>query len=326
MRVAIVGAGTMGAIHADSIATIPEWSVDSIFVGDAKPKPGLLDKHHAAVCRSEKELWDRNCDVVVICTPTPTHAHYAIRALQSGKHVFLEKPIARSLEQAEIVLHHAASSETTFMVGHVLRFFHEYLHLKTLLDKETIGTPGVARLARRGRFPEGDLNWYSEYSQSGGVILDMVIHDLDFLRWCFGEVDEVCAGNLMSRGVRNSDYTLIVLRFKNGVIAHVEGSWAFEGEFHTTVEIAGTSGLISFNSLDAAPLAAFVKQSGDKRESVAVPRSPVKVSPYLSEIRHFADCVEHKRPPAITGADAYQALQIALAAMRSAETHEPVKL
>jgi predicted dehydrogenase len=326
MRVAIVGAGTMGALHADSVAAIDGWHVDTVFVGDAQPKAGLLEKHRAVLCRSEQELWERDCDVVVVCTPTATHAHYAIRALELGKHVFVEKPIARTSDDAERVVRVAAGAGTTFMVGHVLRFFHEYVHVKSLLDKGTIGTPGVARLARRGRFPQGDNNWYSDYTQSGGVILDMVIHDIDFLRWCFGEVEEVCAGSLMARGVRDSDYALIVLRFTNGVIGHVEGSWAYEGEFHSTLEIAGSSGLMSYNSLDAAPILALFKQSDAKSAGVAVPKSPVKISPYVSEMRHFAECVRNGTPPTITGEDACQTLRVALAALQSAESGQPVRL
>jgi len=326
MRVAIIGVGTMGTLHAHNFSLIPGVHIDCLYSGSALPQAGMAEKYGAVVCRSEQELWNRQFDAAVITSPTASHAEYALTALQTGRHVFLEKPLARNLEDGKRILEAAAGSRGTFMVGHVLRFFHEYVHVKSLIDRGIVGKPGVARLARRARFPLGDANWYDDLQRSGGVILDMVIHDLDFLRWCFGEAEDVYARNLMSRGKHQADYALILLRFRSGLIAHVEGSWTYEGEFHSTLEIAGSAGLISYNSLEAAPLVAAIKKTEGDREAVAVPRSPVNESPYLLEAKHFVRCATEGTPPEISGEEAYQALRIALGALQSAETGEPVRL
>jgi predicted dehydrogenase len=208
------------------------------------------------------------------------------------------------------------------MVGHVLRYFHEYVKAKEIIDSGSVGKVGMVRTTRGGRFPrEG---WYANHRMSGGVILDMIIHDFDFLRWCFGEVKRVYAKGTIYKGHKDTDYALVTLRFRNGVIAHVEGSWAHPSGFITRLEVVGDKGLLNLESEDSLPLRVEVK-TRDSGQSVIVPESPVKESPYLLELRHFIDCVFNDKEPAITGQDALKAVGIAQAALESIKTGRVVE-
>jgi len=345
LRVGIVGSGTMGQIHAENFSRIPDVKVTAIYckrpdsaagrafgppedsVGPPVWAARRAEKYVVKLFNRSEDLFDHDeVDAVVICTPTPSHAEYAIGALKAGKHVFLEKPMARSLEEGQRILEAASGAKGKFMVGHVVRFCHEYCHARRLLEDGVIGRVGVVRTARRGRFPMGFGDWYADPVQSGGVILDMLIHDLDYLRWCFGPVKRVYAKNLLHRIGDHVDYGLVVMRFRNGIIAHLEASWAYEGDFHTAFEFSGTKGLIHFHSLETAPLTLFLKQGPASRERVAVPRPPLNESPYLLEVQHFVECIRKDRRPAIGAKEGYEALRLALAALQSARTGEPVEL
>jgi len=327
LRTAIIGTGTMGELHAECFSQIPDVQISAIYSLDKASAQKLARAYDARIFTDEDEFWKfKEMDIVVICTPTSSHDHLAMRALKTGRHVFLEKPVARTLDSARALKHAAAAAKTKLMVGHVLRFFQEYVQARQLLLDGVVGKVGIARTARRGRFPLGFKNWYGKLEDSGGVILDMIIHDLDFLRWCFGEVQQVYAKNLIQRLADNIDYTLITLRFQNGVIAHVEGSWNYEGNFHAAFEIAGRDGLISYHSLETSPIQVLLKKDERGHERVAVPKSPLNESPYLLEDRHFVDCILNDKQP-LTGVDeGYEALRIALAALESAATGAVVKL
>ena len=217
------------------------------------------------------------------------------------------------------------------MSGHVLRFFPEYAAAKKLVDAGGVGRPAAIRTARLAGFP--DLgprpNWYGDPAQSGGLVLDLILHDFDWLRWTFGPVSRVYAKGLYGRAefVGRLDYALVTLRFQSGVVGHVTGSWAHPGGFRTTLEIAGDAGMIEHDSARSAPLAAFLRTS-DGRGGVAVPESPMAPSedPYRLELAAFVSALENNETPPVTLQDAREATRIALAALESIETGNVVPL
>jgi len=154
----------------------------------------------------------------------------------------------------------------------------------------------------------------------------MMNHDYDFLRWCFGDMERVMARGLATHGLDHVDYCLALMRFSSGVIAHVEGSWAHPaGTFFTRAELAGTEGLISFDSRRAVPFSIARRRAESGAPGVAVPESPVDENPYLQEMRHFLDVVRGKEPLAVTPEHARESLRMALAVSRSIETGQPVR-
>ena len=327
LKIGIIGAGTMGGMHADCYSELPDAEV--VAVADARLESAKIvaDKYSAIALGSGDEVIAMDeVDIVDICLPTPYHKENVLKAAAAIKHVFCEKPIARNMEDAREMIAACDKAGVKFMVGHVLRYFHEYAAAKRLIDSGSIGKPAMIRTTRASGQPQGWSNWYGNMEMAGGVVLDMIIHDFDYLRWCFGEVERVYARGLAYSDIPGVDYALVTIRFKSGAIAHVEGSWAHPPGFFVKLEVAGDGGLFEFDSRTSSPLRVAMKAAVGAGGGVEVPQSPVNVSPYAMELDHFVKCVKEDKEPEVTGEDALRALEIALSALKSIKTGMPVQL
>jgi UDP-N-acetylglucosamine 3-dehydrogenase len=264
--------------------------------------------------------------MVDICTPTPTHLELVLKAAGAGKHILCEKPLGRTLQQCEQMIEAAEKAGVTLMPAQVLRFFPEFKQARDLVLAGAVGKPAAIRTRRGGPYPRAANDWYADFEQSGGPILDMVIHDFDWLRWTFGEVERVFAKALTFKNLDHIDYALITLRLKSQAIAHVEANWADPSGFKVDFEIAGDAGMIAFDSRFAMPLMVAKQDASGGGGGVAVPESPLAEDPYMLEIKHFVDSVEAGQPPSITAEDGMKAVEIALAAIESARTGRVIRL
>lgn len=326
-HVAIVGAGGMGSVHGRAYREM--LNARPVAVMDIRPEVAefvakSLDAE--AYTDFDRLLERKDIDVIDVCTPTPWHKEYVVRALKAGKHVITEKPMARTLEDCKEMIEEAEKVGVTFMVAHVLRFFPEFAEAKKLIDAGAVGRPAVVHTTRGGRYPSAWSDWFGTFEWSGGVILDLIIHDFDWLRWTFGEVERVFAKGLVSRRIQHTDYALVTLRFKSGVIAHVEGTWLNPTGFTVKFEVAGDRGLIEFNNKTSAPLIVAQTKTGEEKPGVPIPQSPTLRNPYFQELQHFIDCIETGTKPMITPEDGLRAVEIALAAIESVNTGKPVNL
>ncbi len=326
-RVGLIGAGTMGSTHARHWNALPGAEL----VGVLDPR---RDAAHAAgpvFSDWDTLLSQAKPDIIDVCTPTPFHREYVERAAAAGKAIFVEKPMARTLADCDAMIAATERAGVPVMSGHVLRYFAEYAAAKRLVDAGGVGTPVAIRTARMAGFPDlgGRPNWYADPEQSGGLVLDMILHDFDWLRWTFGPVSRVFARGLYGQKAHfgRLDYALVTLRFESGALAHVTGSWAHPGGFRTTLEIAGDGGMITHDSAASAPLAASLRSTGGGG-GVAVPESPMAEGedPYYLEIAAFVAALEKGEPPPVTLQDAREATRIALAALESIETGKAVTL
>jgi predicted dehydrogenase len=326
-RVVIVGAGHMGKVHGAAYANM--LNAEPVGVMDIR-KDAAEDLATSLDCRAFSdfdEMLDAvKPDAVDICVPTPWHKEYVLKAARAGKHVVTEKPMARTLEDCREMMDATARAGVTFMVAHVLRFFPEFATAKAQIDAGAVGNPAVVRTTRGGGFPHAWSDWYGSFDWSGGVCLDLIIHDFDWLRWTFGEVERVYAKGLIERKIEHLDYALVTLRFKSGVIAHVEGTWANPSGFQVKFEVAGDGGMIDFFNKQAVPLDMARKEAENGGPVVAIPESPTVQNPYFLELQHFIDCLETGTKPSITPEDGLRAVEISLAALESIRTGKPVIL
>jgi UDP-N-acetylglucosamine 3-dehydrogenase len=178
----------------------------------------------------------------------------------------------------------------------------------------------VIRTSRRSPFLLGWNDWYADWRVSGGVLLDLVIHDFDYLRWILGEVERVYARGMLGREYNRLDYVLATLRFESGAIAHVEGHWGYPGPFNYSIEVAGSEALVTVNSTEPAAL----RMIGGTPEEI--PNLASGTSPYEKELEHFIHCIATGEEPIVQAQDACEALRIGLAATESVLTGEPVTL
>jgi predicted dehydrogenase len=321
MRIGVVGAGFIGAIHLGAYANMPE--VEVVGVADALPQiaaAGAAIVGARAYSSYEDLITAEEVDVVDVCLPTAYHRDLALKAAKEGKHVILEKPIARNLEDAKMIIEAFDGNSKRLFVGHVVRFFPEYARIKEMIDA---GELGVARTSRRSPFLTGWNDWYADWRMSGGVLLDLVIHDFDFLRWALGEVERVYARGVLGREYNRLDYALVTLRFGSGAIAHVEGQWGYPGPFNYSIEVAGSRAMVVADSAELEPVRLF-GGANDPGESSDVIDVIVGKSPFQTELEHFIHCAATGEEPIVDARDAYEALRIGHAAIESVKTGRPV--
>jgi len=321
MRVGLVGAGFMGGVHLNAYAAIP--GVEVVGVADARAEAAVAGAEMVGArpyASYEELVAAEDVEVVDVCLPTAFHRELAVRVADEGRHVILEKPIARTLEDARTILEAFSGDGPRLFVGHVVRFFREYASIKEKIDAGDLGTVGVVRTSRRSPFLLGWNDWYADWRISGGVLLDLVIHDFDFLRWALGEVERVYARGMLGREYNRLDYVLATLRFQSGVIAHVEGHWGYRGPFNYSIEVAGSRALLTVDSTEPAMLELIGGASGE------VPDLASGKNPYEKELEHFVHCIATGEESIVEGRDAYEALRIGLAATESVLTGEPVTL
>jgi predicted dehydrogenase len=269
-------------------------------------------------------------DVVDICAPTNFHHDMVMSAAVAGKHIICEKPIALNLADGREMIQACKRANVRLFIAMVVRFFAEYRAAQRVVTAGDIGEPRVIRLTRVGYQPRKAFdNWFLDNARSGGMILDVMIHDFDYARWLAGNVTRVFAKSVRStRPDAPGDYALVTLRFANGAIAHIEGGWAYpEGIFRTGLDIAGRDGVIEWKSDNSETVRTRLAHPlAQQAAEVGLPVSATSESPYTTEIRHFYDALVHDKPFDVTPEDALAALQIALAARESAKTGRPITI
>jgi UDP-N-acetylglucosamine 3-dehydrogenase len=316
----------MAGVYADRIGDMPDARVTG--VASPNSAPSFVAEHvpHATDYGDAAALCDAaDVDAVSVLSPTPHHVEAVECAAEAGVDVLCEKPLARTLAGADRIADAVADAGITLMPAHVVRFFPQYATAKERVDDGGVGTPGVAR-ARRAFGVGGDRGWFDDPERSGGVLLDLAIHDFDYLRWVFGPVDRVFARRTEWQGDGRGEVGLTVLRFANGVVGHVEAATVTTTSlpFTTSFEIAGDEGLIEYDDDDTRP---FVQYG---QERVQAPRDPVgedlplRRDGYRRQLDRFVGCLEAGDAPPVGVEAGRAAMRVSLAALESAERGEPV--
>ncbi|MBI2425388.1 MAG: Gfo/Idh/MocA family oxidoreductase [Candidatus Hydrogenedentes bacterium] len=322
MNVLLIGCGGMGRMHAEMISR--SGLTLAVCADEARPAAvALAQKYGAkAVTDGLKAIENKNIDIVAIATPTPEHLPLIKAAARAGKHIFCEKPFCRTVKECEAALAAVDKAGVKLFVGHVVRYFHEFETLREQAKSGRIGEVGFVKLYRGGLLPNGPKSWFADYKKSGGVTMDCMIHDLDWLRYTFGEPKRIFCQALMKSKPVFMDYSQVTMRMKNGIIATVIGSWAHPAGFRVKAELCGSEGLIAYDSAEA-PLTSMLR-SESATGSMIVPSSPVSESPYLREWLDFVQWIDTGKCPRVSPADALKAVAMAEAALTSARTGQPV--
>ena len=327
MRIGIVGVGFMGTTHAAGWAETPAQIVG--FTAETNDEASKLAAQYKASVYASLDEMLPDVDVVDICSPTHLHHAMALKAAEAGKHVVCEKPLARTTEQAQEIVAACKQAGVQLLVAHVVRFFPEYAIARAAVEGGQIGKPGVIRLHRgsyRPKKPAG--NWFLDEEKSGGILMDLMIHDYDYACWVAGDVESVSARRVTEAHPHAPvDYGLVILGHRSGALSHISGAWAYPPPtFRTKLEIAGDRGLIEFDSDSTAPIQNLMLRSQADAPDVALPSSPVSESPYTTQIKEFYRALANGETPRVTANDGLRAVQIAEAAIESAHSGQPVTL
>lgn len=310
-RVGLIGTGFMGLVHAAAWRAVGAPVTDLLVRPGSRVAPAFAD---VAVHTGLGEFLGA-VDVVDICTPSDTHVALATAAASAGRPTLCEKPLTLEVADALDVVAAFDMAGVPLQVAHVVRFFPEYVAARNAVLRGDIGDPAVIRLARLSFAPDrGAESWFADEARSGGLFFDLMIHDLDYARWIGGDVTQVHAR--ASGGSRS--YGIAVLTHASGAISHLEASWAEPVPvFRTRMEIAGSRGLLTFDSDETAPIVARL-HAGWEAGDTALADIGLAANPFEAEVRHFLDVVKGRRQPVLTALDAVAAVQLAAAARRSA--------
>jgi myo-inositol 2-dehydrogenase/D-chiro-inositol 1-dehydrogenase len=320
LRVGLVGAGFIGETH------LAAWKSEGIevvvFDVDRARSSSLAETFGATVAPTIEALFVAT-DVVDICTPTHLHASVAIAAARAGRHVICEKPLARTLADGEAMLAEAGQAGVRLLVGQVVRFYPEYAAARQAVMAGAIGDPAVLRLTRANSRPRQPADhWFFDHARSGGIILDLMIHDLDFARWVAGEVVSVaCRSAAFERPEAGVDHAVALLTHASGAISHVSSSWAYAPPTsRTAFEIAGSRGLIEQDSDRTAAVERSLQDVGASGPATSLADGALGGDPFRLELAEFARAIEADVEPRTDGADALETLRLALAADQSARS------
>ncbi len=326
----VIGAGRIGKIHAQNLATrIPGVEVRAIADVDLKAAQDLAAQLHIpnAVDNPHAILSEPDIDAVAICSSTDTHAKLIIEAAQAGKHIFCEKPIDFDLAKIDAALEAVKKAGVKLQIGFNRRFDPNFRKVQMMVAEGKIGTPHIIRITSRDPAPPP----LSYVKVSGGMFLDMTIHDFDMARYLSGsEVEEVytAAGVMVDPAIGEAgdvDTAVITLRFANGAIGTIDNSRKAVYGYDQRVEVFGSEGMVQahnntpdndvyFNAdgvHSARPLYFFLERYMES---------------FIAEMRDFIRCMQEDSQPLVTGIDGRIPVVIGMAARKSYLEHRPVKL
>jgi len=339
VRIGLIGLGFMGRMHLSTYEKIADAEVVAIADADERRAKGdlsggwgniegagvtQLDMNKIRGTTDFNELIGWDVDVVDICVPTPAHVDVAVKALQAGKHVLCEKPLARTAADAQRIAEAAKNAKGLFMPAMCMRFWPQWQWLKQAVSDGRYGPVRAATFRRVAQMPAG---WFANGEMSGGALLDLHVHDTDFVYHLFGKPAAVMSSGY-SKTSGEIDHVVTQYVYKGAdapALVYAEGGWCMSDGFgfsmRYTVNFENATADFDLARADN-PL--IVSHNG-KAEDIKID-SPV-ADGYHGELVYFIDCVKHNRAPKqVTAADAVASIRIVEAEGQSLASGQIVTL
>ena len=330
IKVGLIGAGRIGRLHAENlIHRVPEAnlvSVSDLYVEAARSVAAELGVPNAYQDHRQI-LEDDDIDAVLICSSTDTHAQFIEEAADAGKQIFCEKPIALDLGKIDRALDAVDRAGVKLQIGFNRRFDPNFRRMREAVASGEIGEPHLLRITSRDPQPPP-----VEYIKvSGGIFLDMTIHDFDMARFLIGsEVEQIyAAGGVMVDPeigeAGDIDTAIITLHFANGVLGAIDNSRQAVYGYDQRAEVFGSQGMVACTNetLDSAVVSNMAGKHSASPLFFFVERY---TESYVAELKAFVDCVIDGTPPPVTGMDGRIPVAMGLAAKKSFEEKRPVNL
>jgi UDP-N-acetylglucosamine 3-dehydrogenase len=311
LGVAVIGTGQWGKNHARVYKELPSTELVAVCDVNAERAKAMATQYGCkAYSDSTEMLKDKQIDAVNICTWSTILHQEAIKALNAGRHVLVEKPMATTPEQARELVKTAEENGLHLTVGFLMRFIPGLQLIRRNVEEKKIGELVCVTAKRVSQWPEriGDV----------GVVKDTAIHDIDVMRFIFEQDPVSVYAKMGSKRIQKfEDYAQIMLTYKNGQTAFIESNWLTPYKTRKLVA-TGTEAImqLDYNTQDLL--------IEEKTQSVQ-PRLPFQ-EPLKAELQHFVDCITKKDKPIVTGEDGVKALEIATAAMESSAKNVAVQL
>lgn len=323
LRVGVVGAGFIAAAHVNAYGATPGVRLVAVADPVADKAMKLAARADARAVSDLEQVLATGVDVVSVCTPSPTHADLVVQALEAGLHVLCEKPIARTLQDAQRVEQASRRASGLLMIGHVSRFEPDHRRAKDLVEAGHLGEVRMLSHSTTSSMPgwsEGD--WLSDQEESGGPLVDLAVHSFDFAAWLTDSEPIRVHAVGADTAAGPCTYALATVRYANGAIALVETSWGHPVSygFKLSSEVVGTDGRLSW---DYDHLAGGTLHVADRE----VTRwEPLGDRGFRAEVRAFVDAIRASAPSPVPASAGVTALRTSLAARESVRNGTMVDL
>lgn len=331
IRVGLIGAGRMGKVFAHTLAfNVPEADLvavadpDQSTAQEVTARYGIKDYY-----LDYRQLLERkDIQAVVIATPTSTHVEVVKMAAAAGKEIFCEKPLANTVQGCDEAIAAAQAARVRLMVGFMRRYDSAYVMAKNKIESGEIGSPVMFKGV--GRDPKRTSLEFARREMSGGLILDMGIHDFDLARWLMSsEVERVyseggCLVYPELRDVGDIDNAVVNLKFASGAVGNVDVSRNAVYGYDIRTEVLGSKGGLMIGKSQLTPVLVMT-QNGVTHDTMPYFMERFGDA-YAAEIRDFIGCIQDGREPPVTGEDARLATAIGLAATLSLDEGRPVMI
>ncbi|MDQ1255498.1 MAG: Gfo/Idh/MocA family oxidoreductase [Candidatus Hydrogenedentes bacterium] len=293
VRLGMIGAGHFAARHVDALAQLEDRVRLAAFARrrEAEPFPEA-EAMGARLMPTDALLASDDIDAVVVVAPNHVHRLYAEAAMRAGKHVFCEKPLAMTVEDADALLDAAAETGRVLMVGHVTRYMPMYLKVAEVLDSGLLGAPKAAYVNRM--HSNAGRSWRMDPAEGGGIVFDLLIHDFDLLGWYMGKPKRVVA-----RGTRHAlgayEQMAAIFTYSGGRIAVAEGGLYLRPPcgVRASLRVICEHGHVEVDSSDReTPVRIYAENRAEERLSVG-PQSQ-RIAGLLGEYTEFIDAIEGK--------------------------------
>jgi inositol 2-dehydrogenase len=331
IHIGLIGAGRMGKVFAHTLAfSVSE--VELLAVADVNPQTSqeVAARYGAKYHYTDyHELLQRDdIDAVVVVTPTNTHSEVIQAAAAAGKHIFSEKPLAQTLALCDQAIAAVEKAGVKLQLGFMRRFDPAYVMAKQKIDEGVIGSPVMFRST--GRDPRRTSLEFARRENSGGMIMDMGVHDFDLAHWLMGsEVTRVqsegaCLVYPELKEVGDIDNAMINLQYSNGAIGNIDLSRNAVYGYDIRTEVLGSEGGLLIGKLQQTATLVMTRQ-GVTHDTVPYFMERFGEA-YAAEIRAFVTCILEDRSPLVTGRDARKATAMGIAATRSLDENRPVMI
>lgn len=331
ITVGIIGAGRIGKVHLESICNyVPGARVKTVaepFLS-TETETFLRSFNGVSVVADYHEiLKDPEIDAVLICSSTDTHAPISVEAIEAGKHVFCEKPIDHELEQIQKVAAALEGKNLKYQVGFNRRFDHNFATARQAVEQGKIGAPHIIKITSRD--PEPPNPAYIKVS--GGMFLDMTIHDFDMVRYLSGaEAEEVYVQSavLVDPAIGEQgdvDTAVITIKLSNGALAVIDNSRKAAYGYDQRAEVFGSAGMV-FTGNDTNSTVILANKNGLTGEKPLYFFLERYMQSFAAEMKSFIAAVEQDEPTAVGVEDGLQAVRIGMAAKKSVAENRPVRL
>lgn len=311
MRVGVIGTGYAGRKHIEGWLDL---GMDVQICARPEDNPAEVGQRHGVEAGTDVDALIASVDVVDVCTPTDVHSPIVLAAAAAGRHVVCEKPIAGSIAEGIKMVAACRDAGVHFYVGHLMRYSPPFATAAKAVADGKVGRPAVVHLSRLTPAP-AHSTWMPNVERSGGVIVDLMIHDIDFARWMCGDVTRVVARTAGSQ----THHAYAILTHDSGAISQLTASWALPSGSRISFEIAGETGVLEYASDESNPM-----KIEPPEIAAGIDITPWAEHPVTTQLREFATAISGGPPPRVTADDGLAALRIARAAVESTKTGKAI--